>query len=138
MAIDTAMNEGGGHPGVTVLLVDDNESVREVLALYAGVHARVCGEAGNGLDGVALAARLQPDAIVLDEEMPVMTGLEALPLLREHAPGTAVVMYASGPPGTEERARAAGAAAYYDKAVPPRTVVAGVLAAIGARAAAAA
>ena len=93
-------------PGVAVLLIDDNDSVREVLALYAGARVSVCGEAANGRDGVALAERLQPDAIVLDEEMPVMTGLEALPLLRERVPHAVVVMYASGPPGTEQRARA--------------------------------
>ena len=121
-----------------MLLIDDNDSVREVLALYAGARVSVCGEAANGRDGVALAERLRPDAIVLDEEMPVMTGLEALPLLRARVPHAAVVMYASGPPGTEQRALAAGAAAYYDKAVPPRTVVAGLLAAVEARAAAAA
>jgi CheY-like chemotaxis protein len=118
-----------GRP-VRVLLVDDDESVREVLGLYADVHATICGEAADGREAVALAERLRPDVIILDEDMPVMTGLEALALVRERVPDSIVVMYASGPPGTAQRALDGGAALYFDKAVRPRDVVSGALAAV--------
>jgi len=38
---------------------------------------KVCGEAENGRDGIDQAKRLHPDLILLDQSMPVMTGLEA-------------------------------------------------------------
>jgi len=119
----------------SLLIVDDSDAVREVLGLYAAQHLEICGEALNGRDAVALAAQLQPDAIILDQEMPYLTGIEALPLLRECAPNATVVMYSSGPVGMERRARAAGAAAYFDKSTPPKAVIAAVVDALAAQAA---
>ena len=112
----------------TLLLVDDSEVVREVLRLVAAADGRleVVGEAVNGREGVDAAERLQPDAIILDVAMPVMTGLEALPLLRERAPKSIVVVYAGGSSGeVEPAARAAGAAGYYEKGVSAKTVITG-------------
>ena len=102
----------------TLLLVDDSDDVREVLRLVAAADGRleVVGEAVNGRDGVEAAERLQPDAIILDVAMPVMTGLEALPLLRERAPNALVVVYAGGARAEiEPAALAAGAASYFEK-----------------------
>jgi DNA-binding NarL/FixJ family response regulator len=114
----------------TLLLVDDSEVVREVLRLVAAADGRleVVGEAVNGREGVDAAERLQPDAIILDVAMPVMTGLEALPLLRERAPKSLVVVYAGGAPAEiEPAALAAGAAGYYEKGVSAKTVITGTV-----------
>jgi CheY-like chemotaxis protein len=62
----------------TVLLVEDNEILREALRdLIEALHPewRVV-EAENGLRGLELAQRAQPDVIVLDFNMPVMNGYE--------------------------------------------------------------
>src|SRR3954469_10067994 len=85
----------------TVLLVDDSEDVREVLRLLVAADGRlqVVGEAVNGREAVEIAERLQPDAIILDIAMPVMNGLEALPLLRQRSPRSMVVIYAGGSRG---------------------------------------
>jgi CheY-like chemotaxis protein len=109
----------------TVLLVDDSEATREVLRLYAeGRGLEVVGEAVDGRAAVALAERLQPDAIVLDEDMPEMTGLEAMPLLRQGAPRSVIVFYSSLPRhGIESRALAAGARAYFEKGGSLRPVI---------------
>ena len=112
----------------TVLLVDDSEDVREVLRLLVAADGRlqVVGEAVNGRDAVEAAERLQPDAIILDMAMPVMTGLEALPLLRQRAPGSMVVVYAAGSRSQNEPAvLAAGATSYFEKGVSAKAVVAG-------------
>ncbi len=53
----------------------------------------VVGEAGNGREAVRLARTLSPLAAVLDLEMPVMGGAEAIPLLREAAPGIGILLY---------------------------------------------
>ena len=84
------------------------------------------GEAVNGQEAVEAAERLQPDAIILDMAMPVMTGLEALPLLRERAPGSMVVVYAAGSRSQNEPAAlAAGATSYFEKGVSAKAVVVG-------------
>jgi DNA-binding NarL/FixJ family response regulator len=114
----------------TVLLVDDSEDVREVLRLLVAADGRleVVGEAVNGQEAVEAAERLQPDAIILDIAMPVMTGLEALPLLRRRAPRSTVVVYAGGPrERTEPAALAAGAATFFEKGVSAKAVVSGTI-----------
>jgi len=114
----------------SVLLVDDSEDVREVLRLLVAADGRlqVVGEAVNGREGVEMAERLQPDAIILDVAMPVMTGLEALPLLRERSPRSLVVMYAAGARSEiEPAALAAGAVSYFEKGVSARAVVRGTI-----------
>ena len=118
----------------TLLLVDDSETVREVLRLVAAADGRleVIGEAVNGRDGVEAAERHQPDAIILDVAMPVMNGIEALPLLRERAPNALVVVYAGGSRAeVEPMALAAGAASYFEKGEPAKVVISGTAALLG-------
>ena len=112
----------------TVLLVDDSPLVREVLRLHVeGRGLEVIGEAADGRQGVALAEELAPDVVILDQEMPEMTGLQALRALRKRVRNALVVLYSSDP-----RIRAAalrsGAQAYFQKGDDsPRSVVAAVI-----------
>ena len=55
----------------------------------------VLGEAGNGLEAVALAQSLQPDVVLMDIVMPRMTGLEMLDALRKTDCATPVVFMTS-------------------------------------------
>src|SRR3954454_14135884 len=112
----------------TVLLVDDNAGVRDVLRLHAEHHGlEVVGEAVDGGEGIELAERLDPDAIVLDQMMPTMMGLDALRILRRRGCRAVVVVYSSDP-AIGRSARAAGAGAFFTKAQSPRDVVATVVA----------
>jgi YesN/AraC family two-component response regulator len=52
----------------------------------------VVGEATNGSEAVELAAAEQPDAVILDLAMPVMDGLQAIPLIKEASPDTKIVV----------------------------------------------
>jgi two-component system response regulator NreC len=52
----------------------------------------IIGEAGDGLETVRLVERLQPDVLVLDLMMPGLSGLEALPIIRQRSPRTRVVV----------------------------------------------
>lgn len=106
---------------IRVLLVDDAHEMRRLVALSLGLNGafEVVGEASNGREGVDLARALQPDVVVLDLSMPVMDGLEALPLIRAAAPETVVVVFS----GFDEiqlgkGSTALGAAAYVEKGAP--------------------
>ena len=62
-----------------VLLVDDHAMIREGLRTMLDSYpdVSVIGEAGNGLEAVAMAAELMPDVILMDVNMPKMNGIEA-------------------------------------------------------------
>lgn len=97
------------------LVVDDDPDVRLLVRLNLEVGGRfeVVGEAGDGAEAVQLAYDVQPDVVLLDLQMPVMGGLEAIPAIRRCAPGARVVVLS----GTESReaAQACGAHAYLKK-----------------------
>jgi two-component system, NarL family, nitrate/nitrite response regulator NarL len=70
---------------VKIMLVDDHEVVRQGLRTILSVRPewKICGEAENGKQAVEMALKLQPDVIILDVTMPVMSGLEATQELRK-------------------------------------------------------
>jgi len=102
---------------VRVVVVDDSVEIRELLGTLLGLDGRfeLVGEAGNGKDGVELVAELQPDVVLLDMVMPVLTGMEALPELRSRAPRSKVVMFCSAEEDLEARTLAEGASAFRQK-----------------------
>jgi DNA-binding NarL/FixJ family response regulator len=102
----------------TAVIVDDTPEVRLLLrqALERDGDIRVVGEAADGVTGVAPVRRTQPDVVLLDLSMPVMDGLEALPLIRRDAPHALVVMLSGYPSSKfEQTARWAGADGYLEK-----------------------
>ncbi|MCA1710161.1 MAG: response regulator transcription factor [Actinobacteria bacterium] len=79
----------------SVLIVDDNATARNVVShvLRRERSFRIRAVAHNGLEAIALTGDDCPDLIVLDHEMPGMTGLEALPRLRAQCPDARIVMW---------------------------------------------
>ncbi len=77
----------------SILLVDDNRDIRQVLRGMFEALGCVCSESEDGQQAVAEAGRLKPDLIVLDYSMPVMNGLEAAPLLKKVLPHTPIIMF---------------------------------------------
>ncbi|MFP4281844.1 MAG: response regulator transcription factor [Opitutales bacterium] len=77
----------------SVLIIDDEAHVRS----YLGMLLRAMGvvqfiEAGNGEEGVALYREYRPALTLLDINMPVMDGIEALELILQEDEDAAVVM----------------------------------------------
>ncbi|MCE1240194.1 MAG: response regulator [Azonexaceae bacterium] len=77
----------------TAVIADDNGSVRLVLkALLEESGLQVVQMVSNGNEAVVAAKAHQPGLLCLDVNMPVMGGIDALPLIKEASPQTAVVM----------------------------------------------
>src|SRR5690348_7803533 len=78
---------------IKVLLADDHALVREGIrsSLVRHPSIAVVGEAVNGKDALRKAKQLSPDVILMDLNMPEMSGLEATPLIRETCPSTRVI-----------------------------------------------
>jgi DNA-binding NarL/FixJ family response regulator len=53
----------------------------------------VIGEAENGRNGIEKAIALQPDVIIMDLNMPILTGLEATQSIRRIQPGSKIIMF---------------------------------------------
>ncbi len=108
----------------SVVIADDNGSIRSLLkGLLNGLGLQVVQQVGNGEAAVSAARTHQPGVLCLDVNMPVMSGLEALPLIREVSPRTAVVMV-TGSASREfvEKASSLGAKGYIVKPIRPAYV----------------
>lgn len=80
----------------TVVVVDDDGMMRQMLKLILqSENYRVVGEAANGEDAIALCARLSPDLVLLDINMPIMDGMQALEEIRNSIPAARVMMVSS-------------------------------------------
>jgi len=77
-------------------VIDDEESVRIWLkGLLVSLGCEVVGEAKNGQEGVELFKRERPDLVLLDLEMPVMKGDEALDHIIIEDPDAYVIILTS-------------------------------------------
>jgi len=102
-----------------LMVVDDSADLRDLLTLILdrpdlGWH--VVGSAADGQQAIEALPTARPDLVLLDLSMPVMDGLEALPLIRRDAPHAVVVMLSGYPSAKfEQTAREAGADGYLEK-----------------------
>jgi DNA-binding NarL/FixJ family response regulator len=87
------------HAPHRILIVDDQADLRELLRtrFHCEADLEVVGEASNGEEAVRLTEALAPSAVVLDLDMPIMRGDEAIPLLRAAAPGVGILLYSGAP-----------------------------------------
>jgi len=105
------------HP-LRVLIADDHPIYTELLLRLLVRHEwiEVVGCAANGRDAVTLASAARPELILMDLEMPVMDGIEAMRRIRERAPVTVLILTAAASEADRERAMSAGALAVLSKA----------------------
>lgn len=105
-----------------VQVVDDNAALRAVACLEVELTdgLELAGSAGDGEEAIIVARRERPDVILLDLDMPVMGGLEALPELVQIVPDATIVVYTSDPsPATRQEVLRRGAHDYVIKGTKP-------------------
>jgi len=114
---------------IRVLVVDDDPLVRSALALMLGGQpdVEVVGEASDGHDGLARAAELRPDVVLMDIRMPRMSGLEATRLLQERPdPPHVIVLTTFDADEHVVGALGAGADGFLLKDTPPDQILAAI------------
>ena len=79
---------------IRVLVVDDQELFRRgiTMLLTAEPGIEVVGEAGDGLEGAALAESTAPDVVLLDVRMPRRSGIEACIDIKQAVPSAKILM----------------------------------------------
>ena len=114
---------------IGVLLVDDHLVVRQGLRAFLEVQDDivVVGEAGDGDAALALISELQPDVVLLDLQMPGMSGVEVLQAMRARGAAARVLVVTSfTQPEAVLPAMRAGAAGYVYKDVEPASLAQGI------------
>ncbi len=100
---------------ISVLVVDDHPILREGVAavLQRQDDMRLVGEAENGAEAVERFRALKPDVVLMDLQMPGLTGLEAIQAIRAEAPNARIVVLTTYDGDAQAfQAMKAGAAAY--------------------------
>lgn len=111
---------------IRVLLVDDHELFRAGLANLLALQKDVVmvGEAGGGMEGVALWESKRPDVGLVDLAMEGIDGVETVRRIRRMQPDALVVMLTSSESAVDAaRSFQAGAAAFVTKHLSPREII---------------
>jgi len=118
---------------IRVLIVDDYFLTRQGITSLLSVQPQICviGEAVNGQEAIAFVQNEMPDVILMDLQMPVMGGIEAMRRIHEFAPELPIVILTTM--STDEAVREslqAGAAGFLLKDTDAAEITAGIIAAI--------
>ncbi|MEW6687711.1 MAG: response regulator [Pseudomonadota bacterium] len=111
----------------TILYVEDNEMNRQIVRDLLKRTTYSLVEAHDGEAGVAKALEIKPDLILMDIQLPKISGIEAMKQLRAQAataatPIIAITSFALS--GDDQKAKEAGATAYLAKPYSPRDLIA--------------
>jgi len=101
-----AQNSRSGHAGMKILIADDNKDAADSIGMLLRMNGHDVRVVYNGLDAVATANSMQPDAIVLDIGMPKLNGFDVARQIRRQAwAGRAVLVALSGWGQPDDRLR---------------------------------
>ncbi len=82
---------------IRILIAEDQAVIRQgLIAIFSFFEdVEVIGQAQNGIDALRLVRELSPDVVVLDLQMPLQGGLDAIPKIIELAPKTGILVLTS-------------------------------------------
>lgn len=108
----------------SVLVIDDDPDMRQVLSDFLQRSGYRVVEAANGQEGIFAAESEPIDAVILDKEMPGMNGLDVLSFFRRRCPRLPIIFItAFGGRDDEDESRRRGAWLYLEKPFRVATVV---------------
>ncbi|MGL5269713.1 MAG: response regulator [Selenomonadaceae bacterium] len=110
----------------TILIVDDDPQIRELLALYFNKESFSIAEAGDGLEAIRQTEKLQPQLILLDIMLPVLDGIEVCRQIRKFSQVPIIMLTARSEDEDRIAGLELGADDYITKPFNPREVVARV------------
>jgi len=110
----------------SVLVIEDNDNNMELITFILEANNCQTLKAETGQKGVALALQERPDFIILDIQLPDISGTDVLKMIRsseigDNIPIIAMTSYAMA--GDREKLLAAGCDGYIEKPIDPATVM---------------
>src|ERR671937_549586 len=117
---------GGEQEGPLILIVDDDERVREYVRVNLEMEGYAVREAGSAEEGLRVLEEVSPDLVLLDVMMPEVDGWEMLRRVQErHGVGAIPVIMFSGKidESAAEEASARGAQAFIGKPFDPQQLI---------------
>lgn len=104
----------------TVLIVEDNELNMKLFSDLLDAHGYLTVQTRNGVEAVELARRHKPDLILMDIQLPEVSGLQVTQWIKDddelrHIPVIAITAFAMK--GDEEKIRQGGCEAYLSKPI---------------------
>jgi DNA-binding NarL/FixJ family response regulator len=109
---------------VRAVVIDDTRDIRELLStVLTSSGMDVVGQAGDGQAGVEVVRAERPDVVLLDLAMPVMDGIEALPIIRALVPDARIIVLSAFTGAVREQVLDWGADGYLVKGTSLKTIV---------------
>lgn len=109
-----------GHRTLRVLIVDDSALLRGYLMdiLRELETIRVVGQAIDATQAVELVAKRRPDVVILDIQLPGVSGIDVLHAVKAHHPAPVVIMFTNYPyPQYRQKCMELGADFFFDKSL---------------------
>ena len=99
-----------------VLIADDHREIVKAIGRLLALDCEIVGTVSDGGDVLGAAQRLRPDVLVIDLNLPTVSGLEVCRQVTQVLPATKVIMFtAANDPHLRQRAVEMGAAAFVCK-----------------------
>src|SRR3954451_5170471 len=117
-----------GHlPPITVVLVDDEQLIRVALAqALSSSGLELVGEAAAGEEAIELVVDVRPDVVLIDLQLPGMSGVQAIEQLALLTPASRVLVLTRSEQNRVVEAIIAGASGYILKSAPVEAIVSAV------------
>ena len=103
-----------------ILVVDDNESVRESLVVWFELNGFDVSKAVDGLEAIENYQKINPDAVIMDYEMPNLNGVEATKQILNNYPDAKIIGFSGSL--KEDEFKEAGAVVYFEKPCDPNKI----------------
>jgi len=115
---------------ISIIIIDDHTLIRQTWSFILDNHPRfsVLAESGNAEEGIELCKQLRPDIVMVDINLPGISGLEAVPLIRKFAPVTKIVgVSMHNHPAYAKKMMQSGASGYLTKNSPKQEMLQALL-----------